>query len=276
MASVAVSVVQFNTPVVVLQRTLMDLAQAARSANVTVHLALAVNSPEREADCHALADAVRSPAFSIDLITGQGNVGYGRANNLAQVQIARHGEVDAVLILNPDAFLQPQALSAGLAHLARHPECVLVAGRGVDAQGSDLYLCRRWPTLWVLALRGFAPNWLRGWFDGPQSRLAAYERRLSTDPPLTQTQIGVDQASGAAMLIRPAAWCKTRFDERYFLHFEDIDLCRRLGAVGRVDYVPDFCIVHLGGNTSRRGLRMVMNFVRSGIRYFNDWGWRLG
>lgn len=44
------------------------------------------------------------------------------------------------------------------------------------------------------------------------------------------------------------------FDERYFLHFEDLDLSVRLHAQGRVVSDPGVTIVHHGGNSAKRGL----------------------
>lgn len=64
------------------------------------------------------------------------------------------------------------------------------------------------------------------------------------------------------------------FDDRYFLYFEDFDLSLRLGKQGRLAYVPAMKIIHAGGNTASKGLRHILLFMRSAMRFFNQWGWR--
>jgi GT2 family glycosyltransferase len=72
----------------------------------------------------------------------------------------------------------------------------------------------------------------------------------------------------------PALRAVGGFDERYFLYFEDFDLSLRLGEHGRLVFEPAMRIVHHGGYAARKGLRHVRYFLRSGIRFFNDHGWR--
>ena len=65
--------------------------------------------------------------------------------------------------------------------------------------------------------------------------------------------IEVDWVSGACMLARRSALERVRgFDERYFLYWEDADLCRRLRGEGyRIRYVPTATAVHRVGHSSR-------------------------
>jgi GT2 family glycosyltransferase len=65
--------------------------------------------------------------------------------------------------------------------------------------------------------------------------------------------LAVDWLSGACMLARVSALTSVGgFDERYFLYWEDADLCRRLRAAGHeVRYVPSATAVHRVGQSSR-------------------------
>ena len=65
------------------------------------------------------------------------------------------------------------------------------------------------------------------------------------------------------------------FDERYFLYFEDYDLSLRVKNYGQIVELPQARITHYGGHTARRDLRRVMHFLRSGVRFFNRYGWRI-
>jgi hypothetical protein len=192
-------------------------------------------------------------------------VGYGAGHNLAFQTCG--GEVH--LILNPDVLLEEDALSAGLAFLATHPEVGLVTPAAWGGDGQRQYLCKRFPTVLDLALRGFAPGWLRRGF---QARLDGYEWRDQTgdtvcwDPPIV---------SGCFMLCRRAALDRVEgFRPEYFLYFEDFDLSLRLAAVTRLAYVPTVRIVHLGGHAARKGVRHIGLFLRAATMFFNRHGWR--
>ncbi|MDZ7620968.1 MAG: hypothetical protein U5O69_00470 [Candidatus Competibacteraceae bacterium] len=131
------------------------------------------------------------------------------------------------------------------------------------------HLCKSYPTVLDLALRGFAPVGLRRLF---QTRLDCYELRdrigdaVFWDPPIV---------SGCFMLARRAALERVEgFRPEYFLYFEDFDLSLRLAAVARLVYVPTVRIVHFGGRAARKGLRHVGFFLREEVVFFNQHGWR--
>ena len=76
--------------------------------------------------------------------------------------------------------------------------------------------------------------------------------------------------SGSCLLLRRAAFeAVGGFDPRYFMYFEDLDLCERLGRAGwQSVYVPDAVILHTGGHASQREpVRMVRIHHRSAYRY---------
>jgi GT2 family glycosyltransferase len=80
--------------------------------------------------------------------------------------------------------------------------------------------------------------------------------------------------SGCFMLIRVSYLQQVGlFDQRFFLHMEDIDLSRRLFNVCDCVFVPDFKITHLHNAESKRSLKAFIIHLSSSIRYFNKWGW---
>lgn len=217
----------------------------------------------------ALAPAIAAwpaQAGALELVTGQGNVGYGRANNLA---LAR-SRSDFHLIMNPDVELEPDALAESLAALAGHPEVGMVAPAVYGEDGAMQYLCKRYPSVWLLFLRGFAPEALR---RRHARALAHYEMR---DVIGERFFAGVPLASGCFMLARTALLERIGgFDPRYFMYFEDYDLSLRLGKESQLAYVPRARIVHHGGEAARKGVRHVAWFVRSAWRFFARHGWRI-
>ena len=82
-------------------------------------------------------------------------------------------------------------------------------------------------------------------------------------------------ASGCFMLVRTRALLAAGgFDDAYFLYFEDFDLSLRLGGQGRLIFNPAMRIVHHGGYAARKGMQHVKYFLRSGVMFFNQHGWR--
>jgi GT2 family glycosyltransferase len=183
-------------------------------------------------------------APAVTLVANPANVGFGRAVNQA---LAQSG-APFVLIMNPDCRLQPGALAPLEDELRRRPECALVGPRILDPDGS---------------VQGSArgdPDMLTGIFG----RSAALRRRLPWLPasrrnvvdagvPAGGPSVVVDWLSGACVLARREALAAVGgFDERYFLYWEDADLCRRLRARGyHVRYVPLATAVHRVGHSSR-------------------------
>ncbi|MGF6769021.1 GT2 family glycosyltransferase [Paraburkholderia sp. GAS199] len=209
---------------------------------------------------------LRAAGIQCNVISGQGNVGYGGGHNLAiaAAQSRYH------LVLNPDVELQRDSLVRALAFLEQSQETGLLAPWIGGVDGHQQYLCRRFPTVLDLFVRGFLPSSLRKPFA---RRLAHYEMRdqldasnVVWDPPII---------SGCFMLFRTDVLAQLGgFDDRYFLYFEDYDLSLRAHDVARVAYVPQVRILHHGGGASRKGMQHVKLFVTSACRFFNRFGWK--
>jgi GT2 family glycosyltransferase len=205
-------------------------------------------------------------AGAIHTISGHGNVGYGQGHNLAlsRSSSAYH------LVLNPDVVLDPGALLAGLRHLEANPEVGMVTPWAEDEVGQRQYLCKRYPSVGLLALRGFAPGWLRRAFRGS---LEHYEMR---DLPANVPSAPIPIASGCFMLCRRDALAGIGgFSPDYFLYFEDFDLSLRLGRRATIAHVPAVRIRHSGGNAADKGWAHRRMFARSGLTFFRRHGWRL-
>lgn len=193
-------------------------------------------------------------------IAGHGNVGYGRANNLA---IARCIDADFHLVLNPDVSVNEDAITNALRYLQKNIDCAMVSPVATAPDGQALYLVKRFPEIFTLLLRGFAPASIRQRY---QARLDAYERReTSFDAGLIDAEI----VSGCFMLIRLEALTRVGgFDPAFFLYFEDFDLSVRIHKFSGIARVADVRIVHAGGNAVAKGGRHVWWFVRSALRFY--------
>lgn len=200
------------------------------------------------------------------LISGHGNVGYGRGHNLAIERAASRYH----LILNPDVEIEPIALVRAVDFMDAHPEVGLLTPAIVDDTGQLQYLCRQYPTLTDLFVRGFLPRVVRGLFA---TRLARYEMRSQINERDTVWDPLI--VSGCFMLFRTDVLKKLGgFDARYFLYFEDYDLSLRTHAVARVAYVPAVRVLHHGGGAARKGGAHIRMFVASAFKFFNRFGWK--
>lgn len=221
-------------------------------------------------DCNNLLDysffkSCGYSASELIYIKNSSNVGFGHAHNqLLSTESEYH------LIFNPDIELDVDALKIAMQFMDTHPECGLLTPYATWDNGVVQRLCKRYPTVFDLLLRGFAPCCIKKLFH---KRLAHYEmadvineQDVYWDPPIV---------SGCFMLFKTEVWKQLGgFDPRFFLYFEDFDLSLRAGDITRVAYVPSVKLVHHGGHASRKGWKHIKMFIRSMITFFNIHGWR--
>jgi GT2 family glycosyltransferase len=275
-SSLQISIVTYHPDLKLLDRCLRKLAlaiAAGREAGAmrTVHLALIDNSEDR-----AVADQViklgksrfADTGVHVTYLHGHANIGYGAAHNLVL-----HGTgSDYHLVLNPDVELAPDSLANGVRWLDEHQDVGALAPLARDGGGGRVYLCKRYPAIFDLFLRGFAPSFLRRVF---RRRLDRYELRdvMDVDPP--EDVFGIPALSGAFMLVKRFAIDQTGgFDPKFFLYFEDFDWSVRLNRITKTAFVPSVQIGHHGGHAARKGLRHVLWFARSGVRFYRRHGWK--
>jgi N-acetylglucosaminyl-diphospho-decaprenol L-rhamnosyltransferase len=169
-----------------------------------------------------------------------------------------------LLILNPDTELRPGALEAMVSYLDAHPDTAVVGARVEDPKGVVQRSARRFPTM-LTGLAGRSSLFTRLWPGNPLSR-----RDVLADAN-TKSPREVDWVAGSCMAVSAAAFEQVGgMDERFFLYWEDADLCKRLKAAGwRTVYLPSAVVVH-GVGRSRRYARSlsVRAFHGSAYRYF--------
>jgi GT2 family glycosyltransferase len=208
---------------------------------------------------------VAAEAFAprVRLVRNADNVGFGRGVN----QGVRTTTAPLVLVLNPDCQLRPGAVAAMHRELDAHDGCAVVGPRILDPDGSVQGSARGDPDMLtgVFGRTGALRRLLPG--------LRVASRNVVTDEAMRSgaSSTVVDWVSGACMLLRRDAFeAVGGFDERYFLYWEDADLCRRLRARGfHVRYVPGAVAVHRVGQSSRTAqAASVRAFHASAYRYY--------
>ena len=199
----------------------------------------------------------------VRLIRNPENAGFARACN--QGISVSNGEY--VVLINPDAIVE-EGFFESLEELFDENPRVGVAGpRIVDAEG-NLQLSARKELSFVSGLLGRTSLLTR---LVPKSSLV---RRLFPATEKLAGPTGVDWVSGACMIVRrPTIEEIGPMDERFFMYFEDADLCRRARKAGwLVYYLPQVKVVHHTGGSSRSRPRAIFNLHKSAFLYHRKHG----
>lgn len=171
------------------------------------------------------------------------NVGFASACNTG----ARAASAEFLLFLNPDCAFKPGTLVSLLQAMADE-RVGMLGGLLVHPDGTEQAGGRRAvPTPWrsfvrVFGFARFSDRWPRLFFDF-----------YLHQQPLPADSIEVEAISGACMLLRRAAFEQVGdWDEGYFLHCEDLDMCMRFRQQGwKVLFVPSASITHALGVCGR-------------------------
>lgn len=213
------------------------------------------NPPEVE----AWLDAKGAAEPRLRVLRGSGNIGFGAACNLGAARA--HGE--RLLFINPDVVLAPGAAARMAEALAAARAPGLIGGDLRDANGKpDRGSRRDRVTLWSAFVS----------FSGLSrfERFAPAFRDLHRHgDPLPPSAVEIANVSGALMMLSREGFAVLGgFDEGYFLHAEDIDLCwRATNAGGQVLFQPGAIGAH-ARSTSAAPSREVERHKASGLARF--------
>ncbi len=245
-------VVSFHTGPV-LQQCLSALFDAPLCKQVVL-----VNSGNPSDVSQALIDLSQTQP-KLKLVTGQGNTGFGRGCNLG----AQHASEDHLVFVNPDCIIDPQALPALADVVSAHPNA-LVGGLLRNEDGSEQRGARRGElTLWS-ALVSFAS------VGRPGIEAGIWRDFNRLNEPMPQQVVEMPVVSGALLAISsPLFKSLGGFDPAFFLHVEDIDLCRRIRDIGgQVMFAPAATAMHVGGTSGVSSWAIERAKIRSFSHYF--------
>ena len=185
--------------------------------------------------------------FPLRVIRNTAPMGFGANHN----QAAARAVGKYVCILNPDIRLGSDVFGPLLHVLKTSPDVGLVAPGVLNAHGQLEDSARYFPTPWEILGKAL----------GRRSR-----RFVARDHELSYP----DWVGGMFMLLPLDTFrAHDGFDERYFLYYEDVDLCARLQlAHVRVAWLPAVSVIHDAQRTSHRNLKYLRWHISSMLRYF--------
>ena len=164
---------------------------------------------------------IREEFTDILLIESKKNSGFGQANN----QAAKIAIGDILFFLNPDTLIKENIFQKIIETFEQDSKIGIVAPQLI-----------------------LPDNSLQPWAFGKEGGILGIIKNKFKNSLPTE----IDWVSGAALAIRRDIFEKINgFDEKFFMYFEDRDLCLRVKKFGyKAVVLPDAKIIHFGGKSS--------------------------
>ena len=174
-------------------------------------------------------------------------LGFGANHNQAFL----HCKSDYFVILNPDLSIDEIYMNSLISHF-QDKSIGIVAPAVVNPLGSVEDSVRDFPTPLNLFLR----------------IIRLYKCITPSDISI------VDWVAGMFILIRRDVFLKVNGfdDKRYYMYFEDVDLCKRVNKQGySILYDPTQKVIHDARRSSRKNIRHMYWHFSSMLRYFTNY-----
>jgi GT2 family glycosyltransferase len=250
---ITASVVLYNTN----HEDLKKLVECTSSSLIDV-LYVIDNSATDE-----IAVFVKSLSPKVVYIFNNCNLGYGEAHNIG-LQKAIDTGADYHVILNPDIYFAGDAIEQLLDYMNANSGVGVAMPMIKYPNGDIQFLCKLQPTPFDLIVRRFFPACIA------KKNNIRYELKHSG----YNKPMDIPCLSGCFMFLRVSILNETGlFDRRFFMYCEDFDFYRRIHARYKTMFYPYATVIHAHQKGSYTNKKLLLNHIKSAIRYFNKWGW---
>jgi GT2 family glycosyltransferase len=201
----------------------------------------------------------------VDITFYHENKGFGFGHNYNLLNASEK----YFLVFNPDIILVKNDLLKMLEVMEKDESISLFVPKVLNSDGTTQHLMRDRVSVFDYFLRFIPFQFVKKMFA---KRLSSYELRDIPNDRFVDIRIG----SGCFMLLRGHDFREVGgFDDRYFMYFEDYDLCLELEKRSkRIVYTPFSNVVHYYERGAHKNSRLFKIFMNSMYKYFNKWGWR--
>jgi GT2 family glycosyltransferase len=246
---------QISATIVLYEEQEEVLLQAVHSflgTSLTKHLFLVDNSPL------PLSNQFLLNHPEITYIFNNKNVGFGKANNLV-IDNIKHIS-DYHLVLNPDTKFDPEILEELVNELKQNEEVALIAPAIKFPDGRHQYSVRIYPAFFDLVVRKLNTF--------PKRIHKGEYRNIDLSKPFYP-----DAIHGSFLLFKTNDFVNIQgFDDRYFMYFEDIDICRKIDVLGKKKlYYPKVKVTHILRKESAKKMKLFFYHFSSAVKYFLKW-----
>ncbi len=209
-------------------------AESVFSSNTPLALIIVDNASVD--DSLASLSSLSRGGHHCEIIENSENLGFSKAVNLG----ANAGSSPYVLLLNPDCEIHPHTVSNLIHEAEKYDDLGIMGALVFNEDGTEQRGCRR-----------LEPTFTRSMVTA--LRLGRYFKSVNLqNEPLPAEAMSLDAVSGSAMLIKRDVFeALGGMDEGYFLHVEDLDICRRVREFGKkVYFTPKVSLFHHHGASS--------------------------
>ena len=249
MANISVSIVLYNTD----KKQLDVVIASCNNSSHSVDIYLVDNSPGD--GLSYLQNDQRVHYFK-----SEQNGGFGAGHNLAIKQFELLGRYDYHIVINPDVEFDEEVITNLSDYMRGNDDVAVLMPKIVNSDGTLQYARRLLPSPLDIFMKRFFPR---------SERALNYEM-VDLEPKKPVEVVGL---CGCFMFIRTSVLRSIGlFDERYFMYFEDFDLCRRVSTEYKVIYYPNSEVVHGSNNEHRRNSKLFFCSIRATLKYFMKWG----
>ncbi|MCL6570982.1 MAG: glycosyltransferase family 2 protein [Bacillus sp. (in: Bacteria)] len=189
----------------------------------------------------------------VDITFYQENKGFGFGHNYNLLQATEK----YFLVFNPDIILVREDLLKMIELIDRDESIALLVPKVLNSDGTTQHLMRERISVFDYALRFIPFQFVKKLFT---KRLSSYElRNIAND-----RDVDILFGSGCFMLLRGDDYKEVGgFDERYFMYFEDNDICRELKKRNkRIVYTPFSQVVHYYERGSHKNSNLFKIFIK--------------
>ncbi|OJG75547.1 hypothetical protein RV12_GL001350 [Enterococcus quebecensis] len=193
------------------------------------------------------------------------NKGFGYGHN----QVLKNVATPYSVIFNPDVLITKDVLDKMIQRMKEEEQLAAVCPKVLNSDGTTQHLVRQKLDVFDYMLRFVPFPFVKKLFD---KRLSYYECRDLPDDKTSYIKMG----SGCLMVIDSEKFKLVGgFDERFFMYFEDNDLCLSFGQAGyKILYTPFETVIHLYEKGAHKNKKLFKIFLQSMGKFFNKWGWR--
>ncbi|MEN2400328.1 glycosyltransferase [Flavobacterium sp. MC2016-06] len=239
------------------KKQLLDAIDSFLNTDLKVKLMLIDNSPEDDLKNIKIDDRV-------EYIHNPSNPGYGTSHNIAIKKYAEFSNYH--LVLNPDIYYGQGVLENILSYMESDKRIGLVMPKVLYPNGEIQYLAKLIPSPFDFFARRFLP------FKKLKKKLSdKFELKFSG----YNITMDVPYLSGCFMVFNTEALKKINgFDEKIFMHMEDLDITRRCNEAGfKTVFFPHEFVYHDHLYKTFLTFSNLKMYFLSAFYYFNKWGW---
>ena len=255
---ISIIIVSFNTKEL-LRKCIIEATNASTGLDYEI---IVVDNDSKDGSL----DMVKTEFPEIIFIQSGGNIGFGAANNLG----FKKSNGEYIVLLNSDAFIRGDSLKISLGKIKSNSTIGLVGGKLRGEKGEWQPSARTFPSIIndLFVLSGLSDKYKTSKIFGKPDM--TYKNQ--------EEEFECDWVPGAFSIIRRKALGEEIFDEKFFLYYEEVDMCLRLKSNGwKILYNPEILVIHLGGAStsafsdkliSKSGMQMTLWRLQSQYLYY--------